>query len=120
MLPRRFRAASLPGVLGDRRPHAPRVPGLAFGIQTGAAELIKIGSEDDYDNGAAHCRDLAANHSNMKGAEYQGAYHAWDRIMIPLTVSDPFADEGLSFRLVLSRRWRSSQIWRRPTLRASA
>ncbi len=30
-------------------------------------------------------------------AVYQDAYHAWDRLQIPVSVNDPFADEGSFF-----------------------
>jgi uncharacterized protein len=30
-------------------------------------------------------------------AEYPGAFHAWDRLMVPVTALDPFADEGSYF-----------------------
>ena len=29
---------------------------------------------------------------------YEGAEHAWDRLMVPIEVLDPFADEGSVFR----------------------
>jgi dienelactone hydrolase len=70
---------------------------------TGAPVLIQIGSEDDYDNGAENCRSLIDELIDPKDqravelAVYQGAYHAWDRLLIPLTVYDPFADEGSFF-----------------------
>lgn len=75
----------------------PANAGTQFRNLTGAPILIQIGSEDDYDNGSAHCRELAANHSNIELIEYQGAFHAWDRIMIPVTTVDPFANEGSFF-----------------------
>lgn len=69
---------------------------------TGAPVLIQIGSNDDYDNGTAHCLALAqslnpTNNNVVEVAQYQGAYHAWDRIMIPVTALDPFANEGSYF-----------------------
>ena len=27
-------------------------------------------------------------------AEYPGAFHGWDRLMVPVTVPDPFANQG--------------------------
>ncbi|MBX3685545.1 MAG: dienelactone hydrolase family protein [Rhodocyclaceae bacterium] len=87
------------------------IPGLPppaeFGSQllhlTGAPVLIQIGSEDDYDNGAGHCRTLAdglngSNNNVVQVTEYPGAYHAWDRLMIPVTAQDPFGNEGSYFR----------------------
>jgi hypothetical protein len=29
---------------------------------------------------------------------YENAFHAWDRIMIPLKVFDPFGDQGSFFK----------------------
>ena len=64
--------------------------------------LIQVGSSDDYDNGAAHCRALAqAVHSTngnvVHAVEIPGSEHAWDRLMVPITVADPFGDEGSYF-----------------------
>lgn len=69
---------------------------------TGAPVLIQIGSNDGYDNGAAACRALAqtANASRpgtVNVVEYTGAYHAWDRIMIPVKAADPYANQGSFF-----------------------
>lgn len=76
--------------------------GTTFQNLTGAPVLIQIGSEDGYDNGADPCKYLAhevnlANNNVVEVAEYQGAYHAWDRLMIPITVRDIFADRGSYF-----------------------
>lgn len=82
-------------------------PPAQFGSQllhlTGAPMLVQIGSEDDYDNGSAHCRALvdelnATNNGVVQLAEYPGAYHAWDRLMVPISIKDPFGDEGSIFR----------------------
>ena len=69
---------------------------------TGAPVLIQIGSNDDYDNGTDHCLALAqslnpSNNNVVEVAKYQGAYHAWDRILIPVMAPDPFANEGSYF-----------------------
>lgn len=69
---------------------------------TGAPVLIQIGSNDDYDNGSAHCKALAAsvNPSNnhvVQVQEYAGAHHAWDRLMVPVVAGDIFANEGSYF-----------------------
>ena len=87
------------------------IPGLPppaqFGTQflhlTGAPVLIQIGSEDDYDNGTAHCKALAqsvnpGNNNAVRVAKYPGAYHAWDRLMVPIRGADPFGNEGSFFR----------------------
>lgn len=83
-------------------PGAP--PPAQFGTQflnlTGAPVLIQLGSQDGYDNGAAHCVALAqaANPANaVEVVEYSGAQHAFDRLMVPIVVSDPFGNEGSYF-----------------------
>lgn len=80
----------------------PAQTGTQFINLTGAPVLIQIGSADDYDNGAGPCRALAgqvnpSNNNVVEVAEYPGAYHAWDRIMIPVTAQDPFANRGSFF-----------------------
>jgi uncharacterized protein len=80
----------------------PSTSGTQFLNLTGAPVLIQIGSEDDYDNGTARCVALAAavnpsNNGVVEVAEYPGAFHAWDRLMVPVTALDPFADEGSYF-----------------------
>jgi dienelactone hydrolase len=84
------------------------IPGLPppaqFGTQvmnlTGAPVLIQLGSEDGYDNGAAPCLALARAvnpaHS-VEVVEYPGAEHAFDRLMVPIVVSDPFGNQGSYF-----------------------
>jgi dienelactone hydrolase len=80
----------------------PAQAGTQYLHLTGAPVLIQIGSNDDYDNGTAHCVALAnsvnpSNNNIVQVAQYPGAYHAWDRIMIPVTVLDPFGNEGSFF-----------------------
>lgn len=78
-------------------PATPAQAGTQFMNLTGAPLLIQIGTEDDYDNGAQHCLDLAAGVNSATPVQvevYEGAYHAWDRLMIPVSALDPFADEG--------------------------
>jgi dienelactone hydrolase len=80
----------------------PAQKGTQFLHLTGAPVLIQIGSEDDYDNGTAHCRSLAqavnpTNNNVVAVAEYPGATHAWDRLMVPVVASDTFANEGSYF-----------------------
>lgn len=77
----------------------PAQAGTQFLHLTGAPVLIQIGSNDSYDNGTAHCTALAqavnpGNNNVVKVNTYPGAYHAWDRLMIPVTAPDPFANEG--------------------------
>jgi len=77
-----------------------------FGVQwinlTGAPVLIEVGTKDGYDNGSEPCTALAAavNPSNggvVSVKAYPGATHAWDRLMVPIVVNDPFADQGSYF-----------------------
>ena len=81
---------------------SPAQAGTQYLNPTGAPVLIQIGSKDGYDNGTAYCKALAqsANASRpgtVTVAEYAGAFHAWDRIMIPVVAPDPFANEGSFF-----------------------
>jgi dienelactone hydrolase len=81
----------------------PAQKGTQFLHLTGAPVLIQIGTRDDYDNGSAHCRALVqsvnpSNNNVLELAEYPGARHAWDRLMIPVSALDPFANEGSYFR----------------------
>ena len=80
----------------------PAQMGTQFVHLTGAPVLIQVGSLDDYDNGAEHCRALArsvnpGNGNAVTVAEIAGAYHAFDRLMVPIVVNDPFANEGSYF-----------------------
>ena len=77
-----------------------------FGVQwinlTGAPVLIEVGTKDGYDNSSGPCTALAAavNPSNggvVRVNAYPGATHAWDRLMMPIVVNDPFADQGSYF-----------------------
>jgi uncharacterized protein len=83
--------------------YPPADKGTQFLHLTGAPVLIQIGSKDSYDNGTAHCVALAASVNPSNGDvvsvnQYPGATHAWDRLMVPETAPDPFADEGSYFR----------------------
>ena len=83
--------------------YPPAEKGTQFLHLTGAPVLIQIGSKDSYDNGTAHCVALAASVNPTNGYvvsvnQYPGATHAWDRLMVPETAPDPFADEGSYFR----------------------
>jgi uncharacterized protein len=82
-------------------------PGLAFGTRTtgisaplsGAPVLIQIGSKDSYDEGAGPClalRDslIPSEQALVEVNVYEGAYHAWDRLLVPITVVDPFSHLG--------------------------
>ena len=80
----------------------PAEKGTQFLTLTGAQVLIQIGSNDDYDNGTGPCRALAdlvnpTNNNTVQVIEYPGAYHAWDRLMIPVVAPDPFGNLGSLF-----------------------
>lgn len=69
---------------------------------TGKPVLIQIGTADDYDNGSAHCKRLAAQVNASNGpvvtvAEYPGAAHAFDLLMVERVVGDIYANEGSYF-----------------------
>lgn len=76
----------------------------AYGVQwihlTGAPVLIEVGTKDDYDNSSAPCEALAQSANTGNGAglvsvnAYPGATHGWNRLMVPMTVTDPFANQG--------------------------
>ncbi|WP_457418067.1 dienelactone hydrolase family protein [Roseateles sp. P5_E7] len=77
-----------------------------YGVQwinlTGAPVLIQVGTKDDYDNSSQPCEALAqsVNGSNggiVKVNAYPGATHGWDRLMVPIVVADPFANQGSYF-----------------------
>jgi dienelactone hydrolase len=80
-----------------------------YGVQwlnlTGAPVLIQVGSRDDYDNGSQPCEALARSANAGNGGNgaivsvnaYPGATHGWDRLMVPMVVSDPFANLGSYF-----------------------
>ncbi len=77
-----------------------------FGVQwinlTGAPVMIQVGSQDDYDNSGAPCQALAQSVNASNGGivsvnVYPGAAHGWDRLMVPITVTDPYANQGSYF-----------------------
>jgi dienelactone hydrolase len=75
------------------------IPGSEFFDLTGAPILIQIGEEDDYDHGSAPCIALKNSltpeeQSVVEVAVYEGAYHAWDKLEVPITVEDPFSNLG--------------------------
>ena len=82
----------------------PHIPYSEFGSNaanplTGAPILIQIGEKDDYDEGAAPCIALKASlpageQDLLTVATYDGAYHAWDRLQVPVTAEDPFSHLG--------------------------
>lgn len=89
----------------------PLQAGTQFLDLTGAPVLIQIGTQDDYDgteddlgNGADPCLLLAEpkpagplsgdDAALLEVEVYEGAYHAWDRLQVPVSVRDPFGDRG--------------------------
>lgn len=79
--------------------------GTEFKKLTGAPILIQIGEKDDYDEGSGPCyalrSSLAAEFQELIDiTAYEGAYHAFDRLEVPVTVSDSFSHLGESiFRI---------------------
>jgi len=76
--------------------------GAQFLYPTGAPILVQIGTEDDYDNGAEACLALAEMINSTQGEVmtvnvYEGAAHAFDRLLPPDAVPDPFGDQGSVF-----------------------
>jgi dienelactone hydrolase len=76
------------------------IPGSEFYDLTGAPILIQIGEEDDYDNGSAPCFALRNSlvpeeQSMVEVISYEGAFHGWDRLEVPIKVEDPFSNRGL-------------------------
>lgn len=79
---------------------SPAQLGTQFLNLTSAPVLVQLGSLDGYDNGAENCDALAAavNPANtVEVVEYPGAQHAFDRLMVPIVVSDLFGNEGSYF-----------------------
>ena len=76
-----------------------RIPGSEFSNLTGAPILIQIGEEDDYDNGSGPCFALKESlepeeQDLIEVNAYEGTFHAWDRLQVPITVEDPFSNRG--------------------------
>ena len=75
--------------------------------------LIQVGTEDDYDNGAENCISLKddllepEDARQVEVAAYEGAYHAWDRSLVPITMQE----HRESFR----RRFRKDDSITEPT-----
>lgn len=74
--------------------------GTRFRSLTGAPVLIQTGDRDDYDNGAEPCQAIPdqlfdpREKSLIKVRVYPDSTHAWDRLQVPVTANDPFADQG--------------------------
>jgi dienelactone hydrolase len=81
---------------------SPAALGVQWLILTGAPVLIEVGTKDDYDNGSGPCEALAAAVNPGNGGvvsvnAYPGATHGWDRLMVPMVVTDPTANQGSCF-----------------------
>ncbi|WP_445372089.1 dienelactone hydrolase family protein [Methylomonas sp. HW2-6] len=82
----------------------PRLPYFSFGSPngnplTGAPVLIQIGELDEYDESAAPCLALKAGLAADEQAlvdvlSYPDATHAWDRLMVPIAITDNFSHLG--------------------------
>ena len=77
----------------------PDIPGSEFGDLTGAPILIQVGEEDDYDDGSGPCFALkdGLELDEQRAVEvkaYEGAFHGWDRLQVPITAEDPFSHLG--------------------------
>lgn len=73
--------------------------GNASNPLTGAPILIQIGDKDDYDEGTGPCLALKASlpadeQQIVTVVPYVGAYHAWDRLQVPVTEVDPYSHLG--------------------------
>lgn len=100
---RRFKAhvANYPLCYGYNNP---RLPYFSFGSQngnplTGAPVMIQIGELDGYDESAAPCHALKAvlpadEQALVDVVSYPNATHAWDRLMVPIAITDNFAHLG--------------------------
>jgi dienelactone hydrolase len=81
----------------------PLLPYFPFGANAGnpltGPVMIQIGENDDYDDGPGKCQELKdsltpAEQDMVKVVTYEGAYHAWDRLMVPISGLDPFGHQG--------------------------
>ncbi|HWR77485.1 MAG TPA: alpha/beta fold hydrolase [Thiobacillus sp.] len=99
----RFKAhvAHYPVCYAFNNPYIPysEFGGNASNPLTGAPILIQIGDNDDYDEGTAPCIALkaalpAGEQRLVEVVSYEGAYHAWDRLQVPVIAEDPFAHRG--------------------------
>ncbi|MFZ2972609.1 MAG: dienelactone hydrolase family protein [Ferribacterium limneticum] len=82
----------------------PYIPASEFGSQagnplTGAPILVQLGEQDNYDDSPAPCRQLKASlppaeQATLEVVAYANAQHAWDRLQVPISITDPFAHLG--------------------------
>lgn len=79
--------------------NTPGLPGAEFTDLTGAPLMIGIGELDGYDLGSEPCLQVASflppeDQDVVEVIEYEGAFHAWDRLQVPITVKDRFSNRG--------------------------
>ncbi len=75
------------------------IPGSDFSNLTGAPILVQVGENDDYDLSSAPCQAVKASlteeeQSNFEVVSYEGAYHDFDRLKVPTSVEEPYANLG--------------------------
>ncbi|MDC0610131.1 dienelactone hydrolase family protein, partial [Vibrio sp.] len=75
------------------------LPGSDFYNLTGAPILVQIGENDDYDLGSGPCEAVRASlttdeQANFSIVSFAGAYHDFDRLRVPTSVYDPYANFG--------------------------
>ena len=75
------------------------LPGTDFVDLTGFPLMIGIGELDDYDQGSGPCLALReslpeSERDAVEVVPYEGAFHAWDRLQVPIEVMDPFSNLG--------------------------
>lgn len=107
----RFKAhvAHSPLCYGYNNPH---IPYSEFGSQagnplTGAPILVQIGEQDGYDESPAPCRQLKASlppteQARLEVVAYDNAQHGWDRLLVPISVTDQYAHLGRGGDVILA------------------
>lgn len=83
------------------------LPGTDFVDLTGYPLMIGIGELDDYDEGSAPCfalRDSLPEEEQdaVEVVPYEEAFHAWDRLQVPIEVMDPFSHLGQGGTVVIA------------------
>ncbi len=83
------------------------LPGTTFVELTGFPLQIGIGELDDYDQGPGPCLALrdglpADSREVVEVVPYADAFHAWDRLEVPIEVQDPFSNLGQGGTVVIA------------------
>ncbi|MDJ0852581.1 MAG: dienelactone hydrolase family protein [Myxococcota bacterium] len=83
------------------------LPGTDFVDLTGFPLMIGIGELDDYDQGSAPCFALRdglpeEEQDAVEVVPYEDAFHAWDRLQVPIEVMDPFSNLGAGGTVVIA------------------